>query len=107
MERHDLPADSSALYQAYAARDRRFDGLFLVGVASTGIYCRPVCPARTARRENCSFFKSPPEAEAAGYRACLRCRPERASGTSRDRVLDQVTDYMSEPAGVNHGAVSG
>jgi AraC family transcriptional regulator of adaptative response / DNA-3-methyladenine glycosylase II len=72
--------DLDACYAALAARDARFDGLFFVAVATTGIYCRPVCTARTPRRDRCSFYRSSAEAERAGYRACLRCRPELAPG---------------------------
>ncbi|KYG65752.1 transcriptional regulator [Bdellovibrio bacteriovorus] len=64
-------------YQAMLARDPRFDGKFFVGVKTTGIYCRPICPAKP-RRENVEFFSSPFEAERSGYRPCLRCRPESA-----------------------------
>src|SRR5688572_11757098 len=59
------------------ARDPRFDGKFFVGVRTTGIYCRPVCPARP-KRENVEFFRNHLAAERAGYRPCLRCRPESA-----------------------------
>src|SRR5436190_18156007 len=62
------------------ARDSRFDGVFFVGVSTTGIYCRPVCPARTPSRRRCEFFALAAEAERAGYRACFRCRPELAPG---------------------------
>ncbi|HLO96184.1 MAG TPA: Ada metal-binding domain-containing protein, partial [Burkholderiaceae bacterium] len=65
-------------YPALLARDARFDGLWFVGVSSTGIYCRPVCRVKAPRRENCSFFANAAQAEAAGYRPCLRCRPETA-----------------------------
>lgn len=61
------------------ARDRRFDGSFLMGVHSTGIYCRPSCPARTPRRDNVRFYDTVAEAEAAGLRACLRCQPGEVS----------------------------
>ena len=60
-----------ALYAAFQARDTRFDGRFFVGISSTGIYCRPVCWARQAKRSNCTFFSSAAEAEQAGYRPCL------------------------------------
>src|SRR6201999_2211854 len=63
-------------YRALQSRDARFDGLIFVGVSSTGIYCRPICPARTPKFENCSFFRSAAAAQEAGYRPCLRCRPE-------------------------------
>jgi len=72
--------DAATCHRALAARDRRFDGLFFVGVRTTGIYCRPVCPARTPGRERCTFFARAAEAEREGFRACLRCRPELAPG---------------------------
>jgi AraC family transcriptional regulator of adaptative response / DNA-3-methyladenine glycosylase II len=62
-------------YLAVSARDRRFDGLFYTAVTSTGIYCRPICPARTPKPENVRFYPTRAAAEAAGFRACLRCRP--------------------------------
>ncbi|MBT9330120.1 DNA-3-methyladenine glycosylase 2 [Paracidobacterium acidisoli] len=65
-------------YRALQSRDTRFDGLIFVGVSSTGIYCRPVCPARTAKFEHCAFFGSAAAAQDAGFRPCLRCRPETA-----------------------------
>ena len=72
--------DADALYDALAARDPRFDGVFFVGVTSTGIYCRPVCTARTPKAANCRFFDSAEGAEKARFRPCLRCRPELAPG---------------------------
>src|SRR6478735_8731197 len=68
--------------RARAARDARFDGLFFTAVRSTGIYCRPVCPAPTPKRRNVSYFPTAAAAAAAGYRPCLRCRPELSPGTS-------------------------
>ncbi|UUX97158.1 Ada metal-binding domain-containing protein [Aquabacterium sp. J223] len=73
-------ADDSAAYQALCARDARFDGRLFVGVTSTGVYCRPVCRVRTPRLTHCRFFGHAAAAEAAGFRPCLRCRPERAPG---------------------------
>jgi AraC family transcriptional regulator of adaptative response / DNA-3-methyladenine glycosylase II len=67
-------------YRALRARDPRFDGVFFVGVETTGVYCRPICPARTPMRARCRFFDRAAAAERAGFRACLRCRPERAPG---------------------------
>jgi AraC family transcriptional regulator of adaptative response / DNA-3-methyladenine glycosylase II len=67
-----------ARYLALKARDARFDGCFFTGVTSTGIYCRPVCRVRTPKRENCRFFNHAAQAEQAGFRPCLRCRPELA-----------------------------
>lgn len=69
-----------AHYAALAARDVRFDGLLFVGVTTTGVYCRPICPARTPARARCRFFRSSAQAEQAGFRACFRCRPELAPG---------------------------
>jgi AraC family transcriptional regulator of adaptative response / DNA-3-methyladenine glycosylase II len=69
-----------ALYEALRTRDPRFDGRIYTGVSSTGIYCRPVCRAKTPKASNCSFFNSAAAAEAAGYRPCLLCRPELAPG---------------------------
>ncbi|MBN8279206.1 MAG: adenosine deaminase, partial [Gammaproteobacteria bacterium] len=63
-------------YGAFVAHDARFDGRVFVGVTSTGIYCRPVCRVRTPRRANCRFFAHAAAAESAGFRPCLRCRPE-------------------------------
>src|SRR5215470_16598753 len=73
----ELP-NREVCYRALQSRDSRFDGLIFVGVSSTGIYCRPICPARTAKFENCSFFGSAAAAQDAGFRPCLRCRPETA-----------------------------
>jgi AraC family transcriptional regulator of adaptative response / DNA-3-methyladenine glycosylase II len=70
--------DPRTCYQALRTRDERFDGRLFVGVLSTGIYCRPVCPAKPARLENCRFFASAAAAQQAGFRPCLRCRPETA-----------------------------
>ncbi len=71
-----------AWYAAFKAKDARFDGRFFVGVSSTGIYCRPVCPARMPKEENCTFYASAAAAEQAGYRPCLMCRPELAPGAA-------------------------
>lgn len=76
-----MELDPALCYQALRSRDRRFDGRFFTGVTTTGIYCRPVCPARTPNAENVRFFPSAAAAEAAGHRPCLRCRPETSPGT--------------------------
>jgi len=73
--------DPRALDRARISRDARFDGKFFVAVTSTGIYCRPICPARTSKRSNIRFYPTAAAAAAAGYRPCLRCRPEAAPGT--------------------------
>jgi AraC family transcriptional regulator of adaptative response / DNA-3-methyladenine glycosylase II len=70
--------DRDACYRALQTRDARFDGRLFTGVTSTGIYCRPICPARTPKLENCRFFASAAAAQEAGFRPCLRCRPETA-----------------------------
>jgi AraC family transcriptional regulator of adaptative response / DNA-3-methyladenine glycosylase II len=72
--------DADAAYRALLARDARLDGRLFVGVTSTGVYCRPICRVRTPRRENCRFFDTPAQAEAAAFRPCLKCRPEIAPG---------------------------
>ncbi len=72
----------AALYQALVSHDPRFDGVFYVGVASTGIYCRPICTAKTPQAKNCRFFPSAEAAEKEGFRPCLRCRPELAPGSA-------------------------
>ncbi len=70
------PLDADICYRALQARDARFDGRFFTAVTSTGIYCRPICPARTPMRNHCRFYASAAAAQQAGFRACLRCRPE-------------------------------
>ncbi|HEV2964862.1 MAG TPA: AlkA N-terminal domain-containing protein [Candidatus Angelobacter sp.] len=95
----ELP-DREVCYRAFQSRDARFDGLVFVGVTSTGIYCRPICPARSPKFENCRFFSSAAAAQDAGFRPCLRCRPETAPdlaswrGTSNtvSRALALITD---------------
>jgi AraC family transcriptional regulator of adaptative response / DNA-3-methyladenine glycosylase II len=75
-----MELDSYACFRAVRARDRRFDGRFFVAITSTHIYCRPICPSRPAKRDNMRFYSSAAGAEGAGFRPCLRCRPERAPG---------------------------
>ena len=77
-----MTLDSTTCYRALRARDARFDGRFFVAVSSTRIYCRPVCTVKPPRRENCRFYPSAAAAESAGYRPCLRCRPELAPGNA-------------------------
>src|SRR4029077_16981976 len=82
------------------ARDARFDGVFFVGVTSTGIYCRPICPAKTPKEANCRFFDTPQEAEQAGFRPCLRCRPELAPGSApvddAQRIAQLIVQRLEE-----------
>lgn len=75
-----LLPDHDSCYAALKTHDRRFDGRLFVGVTSTRIYCRPVCTVRMPKKENCRFFSNHAQAEAAGFRPCLRCRPELAPG---------------------------
>ncbi|HXV93688.1 MAG TPA: Ada metal-binding domain-containing protein, partial [Pseudonocardia sp.] len=84
--------DPDACYRAVQGRDSRFDGRVYLGVVTTGIYCRPSCPARTPRRENCRFFASAAAAVAAGFRACRRCRPDALPGS---REWDHRTDLAA------------
>ena len=88
------------LYRALSARDARFDGVFFVGVTSTGIYCRPICPAKTPKEANCRFFDTPAEAEQAGFRPCLRCRPELAPGNApvddAQRIAQLIVQRLEE-----------
>jgi AraC family transcriptional regulator of adaptative response / DNA-3-methyladenine glycosylase II len=78
-----MELNADICYQAISTRDARFDGVFFVGVSTTRIYCRPVCPARTPGRDRCTFYPSAAAAEQAGFRPCLRCRPELAPGNAR------------------------
>ena len=90
----DAPTDDETRWQIALAKDRRFDGRFVMGVHSTGIYCRPSCPARAPRRENVRFYASAAEAEAAGLRACKRCCPGDVSRDER-AVLDAIAAIRS------------
>ena len=96
--------ESDACYLAMKTHDARFDGSFFTAVTSTGIYCRPVCRVKLPRRENCRFFRHAAQAEAAGFRPCLRCRPElaprAASWSTEDasRILAlQAARLIDEP----------
>jgi AraC family transcriptional regulator of adaptative response / DNA-3-methyladenine glycosylase II len=86
-----------ACYLALKARDARFDGCFFTGVTTTGIYCRPVCKVRTPKRENCRFFGHAAQAESAGFRPCLRCRPELAPHAPRWSIQD-ASDILAQQA---------
>jgi AraC family transcriptional regulator of adaptative response / DNA-3-methyladenine glycosylase II len=100
----ELP-ERAVCYRALQSRDARFDGLLFVGITSTGIYCRPVCPARTAKPENCRFFGSAAAAQDAGFRPCLRCRPETAPDLASWRgTSNTVTRAL---ALISEGALDG
>ena len=116
LDTDDAPTFSSlhtspdTCYAALLAHDARFDGQFFVAVRTTGIYCRPICTARLPRRENCRFYPSAAAAERAGFRPCLRCRPELAPGLARVDSLcrlaanaaDRIEDGALAEGGVRH-----
>ena len=83
-------------WNAVVARDRAQDGEFVFAVASTGVYCRPSCPARRPRRENVTFFMRPDQAEIAGFRACLRCRPQSSSGNPQSDLAKEICRYIEQ-----------
>jgi AraC family transcriptional regulator of adaptative response / DNA-3-methyladenine glycosylase II len=87
--------DGDIAYHALVSHDPRFDGVFFVGVLSTGIYCRSICPARTPKRENCLFFTSTEAAEKANFRPCLRCRPELAPGNAPVDGIRRIAHLMA------------
>jgi AraC family transcriptional regulator of adaptative response / DNA-3-methyladenine glycosylase II len=95
-----MDQDHRTLYNALTARDARFDGVFFVGVTSTGVYCRPICPVRTPKSANCRFYPTPQEAEHAGFRPCLRCRPELAPGNApvddAQRIAHLIVQRLQE-----------
>jgi AraC family transcriptional regulator, regulatory protein of adaptative response / DNA-3-methyladenine glycosylase II len=99
-----MELDSNACYRAVKARDRRFDGRFYVAITSTHIYCRPICTARPANRKNMRFYSHAAAAEGAGFRPCLRCRPERAPGLA---PIDAVSRLVGAAmAGIEEHALS-
>jgi AraC family transcriptional regulator, regulatory protein of adaptative response / DNA-3-methyladenine glycosylase II len=104
----EILRDPDACYRAVSSRDSRFDGRLYLGVRSTGVYCRPSCPARTPRPENCRYYPSAAAAVAAGFRACRRCRPDALPGSRDDdhradlaaRALRLIRDGEVDAAGV-------
>ena len=103
-----MPLDSDACYRAFTSKDRRFDGRFVTAVVTTGVYCRPGCPARLPARRNVRFYPHAAAAEAAGFRPCLRCRPETSPGTAAwngtsatvTRALRLIDEGAMDGAGV-------
>ena len=83
-------------WEAVIARDPNFDGEFVFAVATTGVYCRPSCAARRPRRENVTFFPRPEQAEKAGFRECLRCRPRSISGNPQSDVAREICRYIEQ-----------
>lgn len=100
--------DAQHCYEVVKARDARFDGVFFVGVSTTGVYCRPICRVRTPGRDRCSYFENPAAAEAAGFRPCLRCRPELAPGKApvdaAQRIANRAVSRIDAGA-LNEGSV--
>src|SRR5437016_10450077 len=104
-----MDLDPSICSQARLSPDARFDGRFFIGVKSTRIYCRSICPVRTAREENVRYFPTAAAAAESGYRPCLRCRPESSPGTPAwlgtsttvSRALRLISESALEDAGVN------
>jgi AraC family transcriptional regulator of adaptative response/methylated-DNA-[protein]-cysteine methyltransferase len=88
--------DENQRWQAVLDRDASHDGRFVFAVSSTGVYCRPSCPAKRPRRENVAFFLKTEEAERAGYRACLRCLPKAAGGNPKDHTVQAVCRYIEQ-----------
>lgn len=103
-----MPLDHDHCYRAIETRDRRFDGWFVTAVRSTGIYCRPSCPAATPKRRNVEFFLAAATAQAHGYRACKRCRPDASPGSPEwnsradvvARAMRLIADGLVDRAGV-------
>ena len=103
-----MELDQEACYRAVKGRDRRFDGMFYTAVRTTGIYCRPSCPAITPRRHNVSFYRTAAGAQGAGYRACRRCLPDATPGSPEwdiaadvaSRAMRLVSDGVVEREGV-------
>ena len=102
--------DFEACYRAILSRDARFDGRFFTAVTSTGIYCRPICPAQTPKRANVRFYASASAAAAAGFRACLRCKPHLAPGPPHlagDRLAGSALRLIASGAADGGSGVSG
>ncbi len=110
----DVGLDPERCYRAVAGRDARFDGVFYTAVRTTGIYCRPSCPAMTPRRRNVAFFRTAAAAQRAGFRACRRCRPDAVPGSPEwnvrgdlvGRVMRLVGDGAVDRVGVAGVAAS-
>jgi len=95
--------DHARCYRALCAKDSRFDGDFFVGVSTTGIYCRPVCRVKTPRSSSCSFYPNASAAESAGFRPCLRCRPELAPYAIQQNLAYAIWQRIASGA-LNFGA---
>jgi AraC family transcriptional regulator, regulatory protein of adaptative response / DNA-3-methyladenine glycosylase II len=100
-----MTPDADTCYRAVVARDARFDGVFFTAVKTTGIYCRPVCPARIPGRDRCVFYRTAAEAERAGFRACLRCRPDRVPGAAPVDAVPRIAGAAARR--IQAGALDG
>src|SRR5271165_6891968 len=96
VSRSNSKADNDSRWEVVMARDAARDGEFVFAVSTTGVYCRPSCAARRPRRENVQFFLSPEQAEQAGYRACLRCRPKSFSGNAQSDGVKAICRYIEQ-----------
>jgi len=94
LERQDDASRDDEKWKAVQSRDDRFDGAFVFAVRSTGIYCRPSCPARLAGKDQVAFFPGPIEAEQSGFRPCHRCQPREAGPSPKAKLVDQVCRYI-------------
>ena len=92
----DAQPNDNQCWNAVVARDSGHDGEFVFAVATTGVYCRPSCPARRPRRENVTFYSRPEQAEKAGFRACLRCRPRSFSGNPQSDSAKEICRYIEQ-----------
>jgi AraC family transcriptional regulator of adaptative response/methylated-DNA-[protein]-cysteine methyltransferase len=92
-----MPAPDT-MYDAFARRDTSFDGIFFMGVRTTGIFCRPGCPARTPSRANVDFYRTTKEALFAGFRACKRCKPLEVSGATPDWLQPLLSEIQNPQA---------
>ena len=90
------PLTEDARWQSVLARDGASDGKFVFAVSSTGVYCRPSCPSKRPRRENVTFYRLPTEAESAGFRACLRCRPKASNGNPKQEMIKSICRYIEQ-----------
>lgn len=93
----DVMKRDKKLWDAIRQRDKSFDGQFVFGVQTTGVYCRPGCPSRTPQRENVILYPNCQAAEEAGYRACLRCRPKRREPDEVAILCKYIRDHLDEP----------
>src|SRR5712692_3673852 len=88
------PLTDEAKWKAVLSRDAHFDGVFVFAVRTTGIYCRPSCPAKRSNRENVAFFAMPDDAERPGFRPCHRCKPRDTKSLSETRLVHEMCAFI-------------